>query len=295
QGAVLAPVGALPFDPAEPVAVGRTERHQELLAQSSELALEQLAGSMRVYVEVPDRSFGATIMNRLRPWLHVLLALSANSPIWRGRDTGFASWRSISARRRAADGPPPYVRNAAEYDRFVDQLVALGVVPDRGQVDWWLRLSDPPGSSRPTVEIQVCDVQLDVQSAVMITGLARALVCRALRDAVIGVSEPRFPSALGRAAGWQAARHGVSDELIQLSAAAAGKTWLRPALDVVAALLAHVAPVADDLDALMPALADTLLGAGGAERQRRALAEGGQARLLDLVRLANEPAGVEAA
>ena len=34
------------------------------------------------------------VLDGIRPWLQVLLAISANSPYWHGRDTGFASWRS---------------------------------------------------------------------------------------------------------------------------------------------------------------------------------------------------------
>ncbi|WP_193073061.1 glutamate-cysteine ligase family protein [Brevibacterium sp. FME37] len=38
-------------------------------------------------------------LNGLRRWILVLTALSANSPVWHGSDSGFAGWRLIQYRR----------------------------------------------------------------------------------------------------------------------------------------------------------------------------------------------------
>ncbi len=46
------------------------------------------------------------MMNRVRPWLSTILALSANSPYWLGLDTGYASYRTELFGRLPMTGVP---------------------------------------------------------------------------------------------------------------------------------------------------------------------------------------------
>lgn len=48
-----------------------------------------------MHVAVPSRELAIRVSNRLRPWLPLFLALTANSAVYRDADTGYASWRSI--------------------------------------------------------------------------------------------------------------------------------------------------------------------------------------------------------
>lgn len=285
-GAVLAPVGAAPVDWAGTVAVTQAEHFRRIHRTAPGLAGEQLVSGLQVCVEVPDRDTGITVMNRMRPWLHVLLALSSNSPWWRGRDTGFASWRAIQEQRWGVQGPPPVFRNAADYDRRVDTLVGTEVVVDRQQLSWSARLSE----ELPGVEVRVADVQLDVDSTVMLVALTRALVMVSMRGAAGGVPEPLAPGELLHGAAWHAARHGATGTLLDLMPGRSGRRpggppQLRSAAEVVAHLLHHISPVAMDagLDDGLATLAATLLGAGGEQRQRRAMRRGGMPALLDLL------------
>jgi carboxylate-amine ligase len=104
-GVVLAPVGAAPVYPDSHVPVTGKDRYRAIAARSPAVVAEHLVNGMHVHVGVPGRAAGITVLNRLRPWLHVLLALSANSPMWRGHDTGFAGWRGVHALRWGAAGP----------------------------------------------------------------------------------------------------------------------------------------------------------------------------------------------
>ena len=55
---------------------------------------EQLTCACHVHVEVSSDDEGVGVLDRIRVWLPVLLALSANSPFWQGIDSGYASFRS---------------------------------------------------------------------------------------------------------------------------------------------------------------------------------------------------------
>ncbi len=275
-GVVLAPVGAAPVHAAGRVPVTAKDRYRAIADQSPAVVAEHLVNGMHVHVAVPGRAAGVTVLNRLRPWLHVLLALSANSPMWRGADTGFSSWRGVHALRWGTAGPPPAFADDRDYDRRVDALVATGVVIDRAQLYWTMRLAE----RYETVEVRVCDVQLDPETATMLAGLVRGLAARALADAEHGVPEPVLDPELVWAASWQAAREGCAGELVDLTGSRGPR--LRPAEDVVAGLLDHVAPHAQ-LDPVLATLAGTLLAGGGAGRQRRAIARAGVPGLLDLL------------
>src|SRR5919202_262981 len=68
-------------------------RYQRIATEYGELARQALVCAMHVHVGVADDDEGVAVIDRVRPWLPVLVALSANSPYWQGRDTGHASWR----------------------------------------------------------------------------------------------------------------------------------------------------------------------------------------------------------
>ncbi|WP_246510923.1 glutamate-cysteine ligase family protein [Nonomuraea endophytica] len=71
--------------------------------------------------------------HHLRPWLPTLLALSANSPFDRGRDTGHANGPAVAVPRR---GGHARFGSAAAYDREVERLVSCGVLVDDAAAVW---------------------------------------------------------------------------------------------------------------------------------------------------------------
>jgi NAD(P)-dependent dehydrogenase (short-subunit alcohol dehydrogenase family) len=80
-----------------------------------------------VHVGVPDPETAVQVCNHLRPWLPTLQAMTANSPFSYGRDTGYASWRSVLWSRWPSTGPTPYLRDLADYRRTVERMIATGV------------------------------------------------------------------------------------------------------------------------------------------------------------------------
>lgn len=269
-GVLLSPVGTAPDHRS--ARVGPTEGDLRLL--DGVAGQEQLVCGMRVHVEVPGRDAGITVLNRLRPVLPVVVALTGNSPLWAGEDTGFSSWRTAQARCWGVESPPPRFRDAAHYQRHLDWLTTTGLATDRVRVPWSMRLAE----RSPTVEVRVADVQLGVEEAVMVTALLRACVVRALADAGDGVPEPRVRTEVVGAACWHAARHGVDSGLVALDGGAAGPA-LRPGGEVVEALVERLAATdracARDVERVWPTVSSVLHGGGGAARQRMAFAEGG--------------------
>ncbi|MCQ8774631.1 carboxylate-amine ligase [Streptomyces telluris] len=279
-GCRLVACGTAPLAGGAPVPVTEGERYQALQAQGARLVDEQLVNGMHVHVGVPDRAQAVGALNRLRPWLPVLVAMGANSPLWRGRDTGFASWRTVVFGRWPVSGPPPLFEGPGDYDRRVGALLGAGAILDTGQLYWQARVSE----RYPTLEVRALDVQLTVEDAVLFAGIVRALVATALREEREGVPLVPCPPEMLHAANWHAARYGLHRGLIDAHGRRRGPG------EAVGGLLAHIAPALDEAGDTREVnrLLRLFLGRGGpADRQRRALASGGLAALVALAATEN--------
>jgi carboxylate-amine ligase len=157
----------------------------------------------------------------------------------------------------------------AAYERAVEDLVTTGAALDEAMIYFTARLA----IGYPTVEIRVMDVTPTAADAVVLAALCRGLVETAGRDAAAGRPPLEVGRLVLRAAGWRAARFGLSGDLVQPEGGG-----LVPAAGAVEALVAHVADaLADDGDAeLVERGVQRLFALGtGADRQRRAFAERG--------------------
>ncbi|MFJ4876316.1 glutamate--cysteine ligase [Streptomyces sp. NPDC088745] len=276
NGCLIAACGAAPYRTAVPVPVTPSARYLSMHSQAPQLVDEQLINGMHVHAAVPDQETGVAVLNRIGVWLPVLVAMSANSPLWDGGDTGFASWRTVIFDRWPVSGPPPRFASVADREERIRALLDTGVVADTGQLYWQARLSD----RYPTVEVRCADVQLRADSAVMFAGIVRALVASAIRDEKAGAPLPVSTPELARAANWHAARHGLSGTLIDPS----GQP--RRAGDVLRMLLDHLKPALDETGDTreVTALTHRLLREGTpADQQRRALRRGGRSALVELI------------
>ncbi|MGY1652500.1 carboxylate-amine ligase [Geodermatophilus sp. SYSU D01119] len=244
-------------------------RYAEMEERFGLIATDQLTCGCHVHVSVDGDEEGVAVLDRIRVWLPVLTALTANSPFWLGRDSGYASYRSQAWDRWPSSGPTEVFGDAATYARVVDDLVATRTIVDAGQVYFAARLS----RSWPTVEVRVADVALRVEDAVTHAGLVRALVDTAAREWREGRPAPAVRGEVLRVAAWRAGRSGTGGELVH---PLTGRP--EPAADVVAALLAHVGPALDasgDRRRVEDGVRAVLDRGTGADLQRRVYRETG--------------------
>jgi carboxylate-amine ligase len=160
--------------------------------------------SAHVHVHVPDREVAVLTANHLRPWLPLLVAMSANSPFFEGRDTGYASWRTVVRGRFPALSAPPYVDSLAHYERLTAALQESGAMLDARLPFWDVR----PNPRVPTLEVRVMDVPADAADTAALTALVRALVVRSAERVRDGDNGEAVCGELLRAAYWRAARDG---------------------------------------------------------------------------------------
>ncbi len=255
-------------------------RYEAMLREFGAIMDRQGVCGCHIHVGIADREEAVRVSNHLRPWLPVLQALAANSPIADGRDTGYASWRALMMGRWPSAEPPPFFRSADHYESLVAGMLAGGTILDRGMIYWLVRPSDHV----PTLEIRAADVCPTAGETVLLAGLVRGLAETALRQVRAGVPAPDVEDTLLRAAYWKAAHDGVDGEALDLLAGSGVSG--APAWRLVDRLLEHVRPVLEengDWTPLTDQIERVRRSGSGAARQRAAYARRG--RLADVAEL----------
>ncbi len=275
HGAVLVASGTSPF----PARAHHTPdpRYQAMTSAFGITAREQLPCGCHVHVAVESADEAVGAIDRMTPWLPVLVAIAGNSPFWRGADTDYASYRTQVWGRWPSAGSGAPFGSVEAYRECVDAMLASGTILDEAMVYFDVRLSH----RYPTVEVRVADVALEVDDAVLLAALARALVDTAARQWRDGVPPLPVRPEVARLATWRASRSGLSGVLVDV----AGRRPV-PARLLVARLVRHVRDSLEEAGdlALVEELVTRLLARGtGAARQREAFRRGG--RLEDVVRM----------
>ena len=267
--------GTAPMGHWRDIALTPDERYARIVDLHQQVVWEQVVCGCHVHVGFADRELALQVLNRVRPWLAPLLALSTSSPYWLNHDTGYASYRTTIWWRWPTAHVPAEFDSLADYEHLLQTLVDTGTVVDDGQIYWDVRLS----ANHPTLEFRVADTCTTVDEAVLHAALVRALATTAKHDAEAGIATPRVRPERLRAAKWRAARSGVTEMLLD---PVRGDSI--PAREMIDRLLHHVRDVLEDLgewQEVSELAARTLCDGTSADRQRTRLARTG--RLEDVV------------
>ena len=152
--------------------ISRGARYKIVYESMRELARREPTFGLHVHVGVADAEKAIGLQNRLRAHLPMLLALSANSPFWQGRDTGLASARTPIFQAFPRVGVPRAFNSYPEYVEAIDQLLRCGAFPGPTFLWWDVRLQPALG----TVEIRVMDAQTTVAETLALAAFVQTIV-----------------------------------------------------------------------------------------------------------------------
>ncbi len=182
-------------------------RYRELAAELSWIAEQELIFGTHVHVGIDDAEKAIYVADGMRGYLPLLLGMSSNSPLWRGKTTGMMSSRTPVFRAFPRVGIPPYYGTWAIYSHRVEQMMRGGAIPDYTYLWWDVR----PHPNLGTVELRVFDQQTRVEHTIGFAALGQALAHRLAADYDEGV-----PSIAGR-------HRGEADRLRSRAGGARGK------------------------------------------------------------------------
>jgi carboxylate-amine ligase len=271
NGAEVAALATSPL-PVEP-SITLDERYVRMAELYAMTAQEQLTCGCHVHVSVVSEDEGVAVLDRIRPWLPPLLALSANSPFWQGRDSGYSSYRRQVWGRWPSSGPTELFGTPQVYHQAVTAMVGTGALQDEGMIYFDARLS----RHYPTVEIRVADVCLRVTDAVLLASLARALVETAARQWRRGIPPQAVRTETLYLATWRASRSGLEGDLVHpvTGQGAAAQVVVRALLEHIGAALAEADAETGHPGATTGLMQGLLARGNGAKHQRQVYASTG--------------------
>ena len=262
RGLRAASAGTHPLALGLDTEVSPHERYQHLYHDLGALARREPTFALHVHVGLPTAEAGLRAYNDLRTRIPLLIGLSANSPIWRGRDSGLASARTFVFGAFPRTGLPRAFASYPDYVAAIDALIDAEAIPEPTFVWWDLRLQPTLG----TLEIRAMDAQPAVEDTAALIALAQCLV----RAAVEGDEPPPAPlPEIVDENHFVAARDGADAMLIEDGRRVPLRTVLDRALE---RCMPHAAALG--CEAELAAAAD-LARDNGAARQRRAADEHG--------------------
>lgn len=276
QGLKLCATGVHPFSRWEEQEFIDTPHYHKVVEKLQFVAWTNNTFGMHVHVGVrgPDRV--VAVCDALRSYLPELLALSASSPFFGGRESGLHSTRAqVFVRSFPRCGIPDIYRDWASYADYAQFLYDTGCVTEPTQFWWTVR----PHHTFGTIEVRIADAQPRLEESMALAGLTVALIARLLerfdREGRLPTHESRFIEENR----WRALRHGLAGNLIDLD-----QRREVPATEMVRRLAAEVADCAIRLG-IEPELAQVeRMVTEGNSAQRQLEQWRGGAGLLDIHR-----------
>jgi glutamate---cysteine ligase / carboxylate-amine ligase len=264
EGCRYGSAGTHPFSLFERQRITARDRYRQLVDQLQYVARRELIFGMHVHCAVDDPEKAIQVMNGLLVHLPQLLALSANSPFWRGEPTGLASSRQMVFAAFPRSGPPPRFADYADYAEVVGQLERTGCIADYTHIWWDIR----PHPRLGTIEMRVCDAVTRLEDVVGIAALYQAIVKMYCEQHDSGKPIPTWHRMLTTENKWLAARYGLEAPVMDL---ATGRRNRVPVAQLIRRTLRDVEPHARELgsDRELDAVREILARGNGADRQLR--------------------------
>lgn len=208
------------------------ERYQWIIQSTQIAGKRSLVCGMHVHVQVPRPEERIDLMNRLLPYMPLLLALSASSPFWGGRPTGLAAYRLSVWGEMPRSGLPDLFQSEADYERYVATMVRAQSIADGSFLWWTIR----PSIHFPTLELRVADSCTRLEDTLAIAAIYRCLVRLAVRKPELNRGLTGASRAIVSENLWRAQRDGIQASLIdeQRAEAIPLKEHLDAVLDSIA-------------------------------------------------------------
>ncbi|MCP9927529.1 YbdK family carboxylate-amine ligase [Cyanobium sp. CH-040] len=163
--------GTHPFN-TQPALFTPGERYRLMEKSSGWLGQNQVTFATHVHLGLPGGEEAVTLMRELKPFLPLLVALSASSPCWHGSDTRFAAFRHRVLAASRSYGIPPDFPDWPAFERFFAAMARARVLHTARDLHWDLR----PCPHFGTLEVRVMDAQPTLSEALALAALLRALV-----------------------------------------------------------------------------------------------------------------------
>ena len=209
-GLAIGAAGTHPSARYEDQLIVDRDRYRELAEELGWIAEQELIFGTHVHIGIDDPEKAIYVADGMRGYLPLLLGMSSNSPLWKGRVTGMMSSRTPVFRAFPRVGIPPYYGTWEIYSHRVEQMMRGGAIPDYTYLWWDVR----PHPNFGTVEVRVFDQQTRIEHTLGFAALTQSLAHRLAADYDAGVPSREHPWELIDDNKVRAALIGIEGDLI---------------------------------------------------------------------------------
>ena len=245
ENAGLIATGTHPFALYEDQVITNVNPRYEEFAQKYGWAVRRLLTfGMHVHVGMDSKEKAVAVHDEIRKYLPLVLALSACSPFWRGKDTElYCSRLSVFQGLPNTGLPEPYLE-WSEYEQSLETLVAANVIKEGiGYRQVWKDVRIHPAYG--TVEVRIADSMPSLIDTVAVATFVQALAIKIGNDWEAGKLDEPTPNWLIERNRWAAIKEGLNAKfIIDLE----GRT--KPIKEVIENLTKEIKPVAESLGSL---------------------------------------------
>ncbi len=171
EGLVIAAAGSHPFASPEEQPITDNADYLDFVRTAGSAARRQGVQGLHVHVGMPDGETCVQAHENALPWLPVVLAVSANSPWFRGADSGFLSKRAEVLATLSRAGMPPPFASYEDWEKIFERWIGAGLLLKPTQTWWDARVHPALG----TLELRMPDQPTDPAIAVALVALLHAL------------------------------------------------------------------------------------------------------------------------
>lgn len=252
------------------------QRYATLIDRTQWWGRQMLIYGVHVHVGVESRDKVLPLSRAMLTVFGLIQSLSASSPFWGGRDTGYASNRALLFQQLPTAGLPPQLERWEQYEQYVGDMLHVGVIDEVTELRWDIRPSPRFG----TLELRIADGATNVTELAAISALSHCLVehFSTLIDA--GEPLPTLQPWFVQENKWRSARYGM--DAILITDAAGGEELVSESVERWLATLAPVARrlgCADELEQVR-----VILRRGASYQRQRAVARRNAGELDAVVR-----------
>lgn len=214
------------------------QRYATLIDRTQWWGRQMLIYGVHVHVGIEDRDKVLPISRAMLTVFAHIQSLSASSPFWGGKDTGYASNRALLFQQLPTAGLPPGFDQWSQLEQYVGDMMHTGVIDQFDEIRWDVR----PAPRFGTLEMRIADGASNLLEVAAISALTHCFVEHFSTMLDRGETLPTLPPWFAQENKWRSARYGM-DAIIITNAA--GDEEL--VTDAVGRWLLDLAPVAERL------------------------------------------------
>jgi len=213
-------------------------RYRRLAKSAGYLASNQITFSTHVHIGMESGDQAMLVMSRLIPVVPALVAMSANSPFWRGHLTGHVAYRHRILAAAPNYGLPTSFDNWKAFEDFLEAAMRSCMIRHFKDIHWDIR----PHPDFGTLEIRAMDAASDLRGVHALVSFVRCLVvsmAQARGADMNGVIPTELPTWIENQNRFRAGQLGMDAEYIVNA-----RGDHRPMRDFIDDLFEFCAPVA---------------------------------------------------